>query len=134
MPGVQIGPAYDDVSAGWRLVDNVVMDMSTRPAGIGAGTCMLEFPRLGATEMWLIDHAVVMNTAPGTVCRWYFDTPEPHNLITGSDAGTFDEGDWPAGLMIPPGVALVVQWSNVANAAVGTCKLQVRKCERRAGR
>jgi hypothetical protein len=127
--GVILPVSVAGTAAGWELVDYRQVQL-TATAG-DDGRAVVEVPPLSQDELWLVDHAVVAcsSTAPTSV-RWYQDTETPARLLDGSDAGNFDVADWPAGLQLVPGAALLVVWSGATAGAAAAVTMQARVLRR----
>ena len=127
--GVVLPVSVGGSATGWRLVDYVQRYATTDPAAGGLAT--LELQQLASDELWLIDHAVVTcSSTTETQCRWYLGAPIDVALIDGTAQGNFDVADWPAGLQVGPGQALVAQWAGASAGARGTLTLQGRVLRR----
>jgi len=116
-------------ASGWQLADYLTVRARTDPAT--GGRAVLELDPLPGDVLWLVDHAVVACTSSApTSVRWYTTREDPLNLLDGSSAGNFDVADWPVGLQIEPGSALVVVWSGASDEATGVMTAQVRVLRR----
>lgn len=116
-------------ASGWVLRDYVSLQL--RSAAAAGGSTQVEFNQLDGTEMWVIDHAVVVcNSSTPTTVRWYAGAVADLAMLDGSSAGNFDVADWPAGLVIQPTSSLIVVWSGASAGAVGTVTLQARVLRR----
>jgi hypothetical protein len=117
-------PRYAGQVASWALTD--WLDQSwTSAAADSSGVVTIVCDQLDSTTRWRITRAVVSSTSGSTSqCRLYRDTVSLGSLRSGTNAGNYDEADYPAGLWVPPTAALVAQWSGVATGA--TCTLSVQ--------
>lgn len=127
---VMLPVAVGGTATSWQLVDYVAPALRTQPAA--GGVCSAQLPQLDPDELWLIDHAVIACTGTtATTLRLYADQVGPLYLLDGSDAGSFDVADWPAGLVLRPSTALLAVWSGASDGAIGTITLQARSLRRR---
>lgn len=111
-------------TSGWQVADWLDRSFSSAPAGAD-GLATITLPQLPSNERWQLTHAVVSCTSTSTTqARHYLDGVAPAALRDGSNSGNFDVGDWPMGLWIPPGRALVTQWSGCSSGAVATLNVQ----------
>jgi hypothetical protein len=124
-----VGGAAD----GWQLVTRTHYPAVSEPAV--AGSCIAMFDQLDQDELWLLDRAVISCPAgdDATELRLYDGDPDPARYLSGSDRGTFDEADYPPGLLVEGSRQLVAQWTNVPNGAVGRIRVQVQVYRRRTG-
>ena len=123
-------PQQVSAASSWSLEDFRTLQAQSDPAGPD-GTATIELEQLDNDEMWLVDHAVVTsNSALDSSVRLYAGGVADLNLLSGSDAGNFDEADWPNGLQLQPGQSLTVRWDGVSEFTVGTIALQVRVMRR----
>lgn len=103
----------------------------TGAAGAFGGVVTATFDQLGTDELWLIDRAVISCTSTSTTSlRLYDTTADPNRLLSGSDRGSYDEADYPGGLLLEAGNQLVAVWSGASAGAVGTISVQVREFRR----
>lgn len=110
-------------TSAWQPADFLRRTMRTSPAA--GGLAQLDFGALADTEMWVLSHAVVHCTSSTpTALRLYESVPDPGWLLDGSDRGTFDVADWPAGLQVSPSASLVAVWEGASDGAVGTLRVQ----------
>lgn len=129
--GVVLPQSVGGSASGWQLVDYLEVARQTPPAVGGLAELLL--PQLADDVRWLIDHAVVScDSTLQTQLRWYDSTPEPLSQLDGSFTGNYDVSEWPNGLRIAPGRALLMQWTGCSPKARGTVNLQARVL-RRAG-
>lgn len=120
-------------AAGWQLVTwTHYAATSTAAAG---GVADAYFDQLDHDELWLVDRAVI--SCPGgddtTELRLYDGEPAVSRLLSGSDRGTFDEADYPPGVLVEGTRQLVARWSSVPDGAVGSIRVQVRVMRRTGG-
>lgn len=120
-----IYPTYTGPASSWQLVDWLDDSWTSDPAVPGSGTCTITLPQLDPSVRWNITRAVVSTTSatPSTV-RFYRDAVGVGNLRSGTDRGSYDEADYPKGLMLPPASLLVAVFSGVSDGAVATLALQ----------
>lgn len=112
------------VTSGWQVVDWLDRSWTSDPAGAD-GVATITLPALPTDERWQLSHAVVgCTSSAATRVRHYLDGVSNGNLRDGSSAGNFDVGDWPQGLWIPPGRALISRWTGCDVGAVATLALQ----------
>jgi hypothetical protein len=112
------------VTSGWSLVDWLDHAYPSSPAAAD-GLATLTLPALDYNQRWQLTHALVSCTSTSsTRLRLYVDNVAVPFLRDGSDKGNFDVADWAMGLMIPPGRALIAQWTGCSVGAVGTLALQ----------
>lgn len=121
-----VGSAAD----GWRLANWT--SYSAVSAAAAGGVCSASFDNLDPDEMWLVDRAVVScpTGTAATELRLYDGAPDVSRLLSGTDRGSFDEADYPTGLLVEGGRSLVAQWTNVPDGAVGQIRVQVRAFRR----
>jgi hypothetical protein len=99
----------------------------TPPAAAGSGTMRVVGAQVPPQEQWVIDRAVVSSTSTSTTSvRLYDGSVAPGLLLSGSNAGNYDEADYPAGLLLGATSQLLVVWTGAGDGAVGTIRLQVR--------
>ena len=122
---VVIPTAVGSPAAGWAHVDWIDPQHLSDPAAAGVAT--IEVPPVPLDDMWLIDHMVAAcdSTTP-TVMRLYVGAAEPGRLRDGSDTGNFDVADWPQGLLVRGGSALIARWTGASAGARAVLTLQAR--------
>jgi hypothetical protein len=111
-------------TSSWTVADWLDRPYISDPAG-SDGVATITLPPLPDNERWQLTHAVVSCTsAAATQMRLYFDSAAIPNLRDGSSAGNFNVADWPQGLQVPPGRALLARWDGCDPGAVATLALQ----------
>lgn len=117
-------PAYVGAVSSWSQVDWLDRSWASKPAD-STGVVTLALDQLADNTRWRITHAVVSSASTSaSSARLYRDGVSVGNLRSGSNSGNYDEADYPLGLWIPQGSALVVQWTGVSAGAVCTLALQ----------
>jgi hypothetical protein len=118
-------PQSTSVVAAWSLVDWLDRPYISAPAAAD-GTALITLDALADNERWSLTHAVIgaVTLASNPQMRFYFDAVSNPNLRDGSRTGAFDVGDWPAGLKIPPGRALLARWTGLNPGDVAFLTLQ----------
>lgn len=108
-------------AASWQPYDVATLSIAAPLDGGGALT--LDLAQIPAGERWELLHAAMVCPAapPQPRLRLYVnDTGDPRNIRSGSDAGGFDEADWPRGLWVFENDTLIATWSRgPAGAVVG---------------
>jgi hypothetical protein len=128
MSGVTL-PTSVSTSSQWQLVDWRRARLSSAPAVGGVAT--IDVGQLPDGEMWLLDHMVAQcDSTAATVMRLYEDSPQPLNLLDGSNKGNFDVADWPGGLLVRSSTSLIAQWAGASDGAIATLTLQARVLRR----
>jgi hypothetical protein len=117
-------PSPLSVTSGWQVVDWLDRSYVSDPAGADRAAT-ITLPALADNERWQLTHMLVgcTSTTP-TQVRLYLDSAANNNLRDGSSGGNFDVADWPQGLWIPPGRALVARWAGCSAGSVATLTLQ----------
>jgi hypothetical protein len=117
-------PTSVPATSGWAVFDWLDRSYSTPAAGAD-GVALLTRPPVPEDQRWQVTHMVVgCTSATATQMRLYFDDVSNGNLRDGTSSGGFDVADWPQGLWVPPGRALVARWTGATVGAVGTLTLQ----------
>jgi hypothetical protein len=109
----------------WAVTDWGTPNAVTPPAA--AGRALVNFGTLDTGTQWLVDRAVIVcDSTTDTALRLYADEVSTRNLLSGSDRGNFDEAEYPSGLLIRGGSALLAVWTGCSAGAVATIRLQTR--------
>lgn len=120
-------PAYQAPGQGWQLTDyKPGLTLTAKADATGVAT--VTGPQVDPGYMWAIQRATASSTSTRTPqLRIYDGSPSPANLLTGSDAGSYDEADFPAGpgLLVDQGRQLVAVWSGCDPGAACTLRLQI---------
>lgn len=107
----------------WQLQD--WLDASYTSAPAAGGIALITLPQLADYERWQLTHMVAgCTSAAATTMRLYLDDVANNALRDGTSTGNFDVADWPAGLMIPPGRALLARWTGCNDGDIATLTVQ----------
>lgn len=114
-------------ASSWAVTDYRPLTLTSGPAGAD-GIAQAVGEQLDLDELWLIDRAVVSCTSSTETKFRLYDgaVASVGALRSGTRTGTFDEGDYPAGVLIQQGSQVLGVWSGCSVGAVGTLNLQVR--------
>lgn len=116
-------------TSSWQLMD--WLDQSTLSAPAAGGAITITLPALDSDTQWLVTRAVIGCTSTAsTGFRLYVDGPANANLRSGSNSGNYDEADYPQGLLIRPGRALVAAWTGCTDGAIAVLNLQAQILKR----
>ena len=98
------------VVSGWQVTD--WLDRSQFATTDDTGTATITLGPVPDNERWQLTHCVAgcLSTAIPTL-RHYLDDVSDTNLRDGTDDGRFGVSEWPMGLWIPPGRALLSVWT-----------------------
>lgn len=123
-------PYSVSVVSGWQVVD--WLDRVARSAPADAdGVATITLDTLPDNQRWQLTHVVAGATTTATPqMRLYLDDTSVSNLRDGTSAGAFDVADWPMGLMVPPGRALVASWTGCNPGDVAYINIQANILQR----
>jgi hypothetical protein len=120
-------PSYRAPGQGWQLTDYKPGLVLTAKAGAD-GSATVSAPTVEPGYMWAIQRAVSSSTS-GKVprLRLYDGSASAGNLLSGSNAGLYDEADYPAGpgMLVDQGRQLTAVWTGCDVGASCTLRLQV---------
>ena len=122
---VPAGGTPGSAGAGWGLVDVITIAAST-PADAG-GVATLTFTPVDAGERWQLQRAVSACSAssPKPQLRLYVnDAGDQRNLRSGTSVAAFDEAEYPLGLWLYEGDALIAVFTGAAVGAVASLSIQ----------
>lgn len=89
-----------------------------RSAIVAAGQADVILGPVPVGFVWRISRAVVSSTsALVPIARLYKDRVNVANLVSGTDAGNFDEAEYPTGLQLQGGQRLIIRFTNATNGA-----------------
>ncbi len=115
----------------WQLVD--FLDVSARTEPAAGGRCTLTLEQLDPGELWLLDHLVCQvlpaTTAKSTL-RLYSSYEDPLRILDGTSSGSFNVGEWTAGLQLHPSESLHAVWAGAPDGSRGFLRVQGRKMRR----
>jgi hypothetical protein len=99
-------------------------------ATVGAdGTARIDFDQLPGDVMWLVERATSScSGAAGSELRLYQGEPAGA-LLSGTSRGSFDEADYPLGMLVEPSTWLAAVWTGAEVGATAKLRIQVRELQ-----
>lgn len=116
-------PTYQAPAAAVSAIDRVQFPLGGKEQG---GQILITGPDIPTDQRWVIEHATTAcNSTTPTTLLLYNGSIGAQNILDGSSSGNSDNGDWPAGLLIPGGSRLVAVWTSASADAIAFLNLQL---------
>lgn len=122
-------PSYTAPGQAWQLTDyKPALTLTGKADNTGTATLTAPSP-VDPGNMWAIQRAVVTSSSTSAPQVRLYDSPVtvPVNLLSGSNAGNYDEADYPAGpgLLVDQSRQLVAVFTGCDPGAACTVRFQI---------